>query len=258
MTMYEKVIEFVGQSGERIRDRAGDIADIGITKQFLTEEDLRIEREFGELIKTFDGEHVLYAEEEHDFAQDAENIWVMDPISGTNIFISGLPHYGIVVSHIQNGKIKFAAVYDPSMRNMYTAMEGKGTSLNGKIKSVESSKGKYPRVLVAISPDAWDSPEMLARFATKMKKFNISKLPYSLGVCYAYVASGKFDGIIALTKDTFPEFAGSLLVREAGGLFSNIAGSSGISPRDRVFVAGTKEIQPLLLEITRGINPELA
>src|SRR3989344_9467992 len=123
--MYDKVIEFVKQAGERLREKAGHIPDIGVTKDFLTEEDLRIEREFGKLIKTFGPDHQLYAEEEHDFFETSDNVWVMDPISGTSIFMRGMPHYGIVVSHIKKGKVAFAVVYDPAMRNMYVAEQGK-------------------------------------------------------------------------------------------------------------------------------------
>ncbi len=110
--MYEKVVEFVKNAGERLRGKAGTIPDIGVRKAYLTEEDLRIEREFGEIIKTFGPDHNLYAEEEHDVFKTSDNVWVMDPISGTSTFIRGLPHYGIVVAHIQKGETKLAIVYD--------------------------------------------------------------------------------------------------------------------------------------------------
>src|SRR3989338_5673702 len=108
--MYEQVIEFVKNSGERLREKSGNIPDIGIRKANLTEEDLRIEREFGELIKTFGPDHKLFAEEEHDFLEASDNLWVMDPISGTSVFMRGMPHYGIVVSHVVKGQVKFAVV----------------------------------------------------------------------------------------------------------------------------------------------------
>src|SRR3989344_2220699 len=218
--MYEQVIDFVKQAGERLREKAGSLPDIGVTKRFLTEEDLRIEREFAELIKTFGPDHRLYAEEEHDFFETSDNVWVMDPISGTRLFMNGMHHYAIVVSHIKKGKVAFAMVYDPSMRHTYIAEEGKGMFLNGEKQQMGAVDARSPKVLFVISR-VWNPPEMIARFANALKEFNMYRFPLSDGVAYAYVASGKFDAVIALTKDTFPDFAGSLLVKEAGGIFTN-------------------------------------
>src|SRR3989344_2596434 len=176
--MYEQVIDFVKQAGERLREKAGSLPDIGVTKRFLTEEDLRIEREFAELIKTFGPDHRLYAEEEHDFFETSDNVWVMDPISGTRLF------------------------------------------MNGEKQQMGAVDARSPKVLFVISR-VWNPPEMIARFANALKEFNMYRFPLSDGVAYAYVASGKFDAVIALTKDTFPDFAGSLLVKEAGGIFTN-------------------------------------
>ncbi len=247
--MNEQVIEFVKKAGERLREKAGNIPDIGVTKDFLTEEDLRIEREFGELIKTFGADHKLYAEEEHDVFGTSDNIWAMDPISGTSLFMRGMPHYGIVVSHLKGGEVKFAVVYDPAMRNIYVAEEGKGMLLNGTQQHVKVVDARLPRVLVCVSR-VWDQPEVVARFARALTGFNMYRFPLSDGMAYAYVASGQFDGVINLTKDSFPDFAGSLIVKEAGGIFTNREGGD-IKPIDRVFVASHPSIHSRLLEITQ-------
>src|SRR5579863_94873 len=110
---YQKIIDFMLVSGKRLIQRTGNIKDIGITKTDLTEEDLAIERGFKEIISSFEGEHVLYAEEEHDVFKNADSIWVADPISGTANFIQGKPYYSIVITHLINHKAVFAAVYNP-------------------------------------------------------------------------------------------------------------------------------------------------
>lgn len=251
--MYDQVIEFVKAAGERLREKAGVLPDIGVRKRFLTEEDLRIEREFGELIKTFGSDHRLYAEEEHDTFESSDNVWVMDPISGTALFMRGLPHYAIVVSHVQKGDVVFAVVYDPSMHHCYVARKGRGTSINGeRVVNTGITDTRFPAVIVSPS-EGWNQSELLPRFATALKDFTMYRTPLSLGVRYAYIAAGKFDGMIALTKDSFPDFAGSLIVREAGGIFTNIDGSTDIEPTDRVFVAANPSIHAALLDITRQV-----
>src|SRR3989338_7832206 len=180
--MYEQVIDFVKQAGERLREKAGNLPDIGVTKRFLTEEDLRIEREFAELIKTFGPDHRLYAEEEHDFFETSDNVWVMDPISGTSTFVRGLPHYAVAVSHVYRKSIMFALVYDPSMRDLYTAEKGRGMFLNMKKKTVVRTDAERPRILVSISASAWNQPDMTARFANALQEFNMLKMHHSDGI----------------------------------------------------------------------------
>lgn len=129
---YQKIIDFILTSGKRLATRAGNIADIGITKTDLTEEDLAIERGLKNIISSFGNDHVLYAEEENDLFQKTDNIWVIDPISGTESFIRGLPHYSIVLTHLVKHKAVFAAVYDPSVDELFTAYLNKGAFLNGQ------------------------------------------------------------------------------------------------------------------------------
>lgn len=128
--VYKKIIKQIIISGKRLKRKAGKIKDIGVTKKYLTKEDIRIERELKKIAKGNNPQCEFYAEEENENFLSAEDVWVADPISGTHVFIAGLPHYGIVVSHLKNQKVQFAAVYDPSMDELYTAYWGKGTFLS--------------------------------------------------------------------------------------------------------------------------------
>jgi len=71
-----------------------------------------------------------------------------------------------------------------------------------------------------------------------------------MAVNYCSVASGRADGIVVFTKDAFPEFAGQLIIKEAGGKFTNIQGSEKLLSDDRIFVGGNlksyKTIYPLV------------
>ena len=61
-----------------------------------------------------------------------------------------------------------------------------------------------------------------------------------MAVNYCHVACGRYDGILSLTKDSFPEMAGSLIIREAGGRFINRRRNTNIQFDDRVFMGGNK------------------
>src|SRR3989344_3026845 len=138
--MYQKIINKIIELGDSLPAISGNIVDIGKNKQWLTAKEIEIETELINVINTFPGKHSFYAEELHrDFAA-SENVWIIDSISGTINFIHGMPHYSVVLSHLHKGEIKFAVVYDPSNKELFTAEKGKGTFLNDKQVRVSNRK----------------------------------------------------------------------------------------------------------------------
>jgi len=245
---YQKIVDYVVESGKRLVTKTGRIADIGITKEDLTEEDIRIERGLKEILDSFGDSHTLYAEEENDVFQNSESLWVADPISGTGTFIKGLPHYSIVVSHLSNHKVVFAVVYDPSVDELFTAKIGEGTLLNGK--RIRVSEGNSNVILRVTKVKIDIEKELISEITRILSKYNVTTKSHSMAVDYCAVACGRYDGIVSVTKDSFPEFAGSLIIREAGGRFANLSGEPNFLETDRAFVAGNeiifKELQKLI------------
>ncbi len=241
--IYQKIIEKIMESGERLRKKAGKIQDIGITKKYLTEEDIRIERELKQIIHEFNPQHGFYAEEENEKFSDAEDIWIADPISGTNAFIIGLPQYGIVVAYSHNGKIQFAVVYNPSFNDLYTAHRNKGAYLNGQKISIKEAVPEKPRIIFNLS-SSWKDVISARRIFYELSSFELYRLFGFHALSNCLVALGKYDGVVCLTKDSFPYFASSLIIKEAGGIFTNIDGEEDIKPSDRIFIGGNKIIYP--------------
>ncbi len=240
---YKKIINFILVSGKRLAIRAGNIADIGITKTDLTEEDLAIENGLKDIISSFGDDHILYAEEENDLFKSSENLWVADPISGTRGFIEGRPNsYSIVVAHLVKNKTVFAAVYNPTSDELFTAYEGKGAFLNGKKIVVSQGQDK-----VYLRPSsAWAKLDIIERIKVVLKNYTIDNNWNSLALNYCDLACGRVDAVITATKDAFPEFAGGFIVQEAGGVFTNIQGDSQILSTDRIFIGANKKFYNLL------------
>lgn len=237
--LYKKIIEQIVSSGKRIREKSGKIQDIGITKKNLTEEDIRIERELKQIVKDFNPKHEFYSEEENENFLEAEDIWIADPISGTHVFIDGLPHYGIVVAHVHNNEVQFAAVYDPSMDDLYTAYRNKGAYLNNQKIFVKNNPEK-PRIVFNLSL-GWKDTASAKKIFYELSDFELYRVLGSHAVNDSLVACGKYSGVVCLAKDSFPYFASSLIIKEAGGIFTNINGEENVKPSDRVFIGGDKE-----------------
>lgn len=225
--MYQKIINKIVELGDTLPAIAGQALDVGKSKQWLTEKDIEIETKLADMISTFPGSHSIYAEEKYDKFVNGENVWVIDPISNTTNFIHGMPHYSIVLSHLYKGEIKFAVVYDPSNKELFTAEKDKGSFLNGKKISV-SNRTRDLFFLIDPYLDV-NSPyreKTLKVIYSVSEKDTTIRILGSLGVHYAYVACGRADVAISFNKDTFPEFAGRLLVEEAGGKFTDFKGGA--------------------------------
>ncbi len=245
---YKKIIDFVVESGKRLVTKSGNIKDIGVTKINLTEEDLAIERGLNEIIKSFSDDHLLYAEEENEVFYESKHLWVVDPISGTKNLIAGLAHYSIVVAHLIENKVVFAVVYDPSVDELFVAYKGVGAFLNDKPIRVNDKGNKK----VILRPSSqWKDPDVIQRATDMLSGYEVENNTYSMAVNYCRVACGRSDGVISFTKDSFPEFAGGFILREAGGHFTNIHGHSDIAPLDRIFIGGDEPIYGELLKISR-------
>ena len=245
---YKKIINFVVESGKRLATKAGNIKDVGVTKINLTEEDIAIERGLNEIIKSFSDNHFLYAEEENDIFYESKHLWVVDPISGTKNLIAGLPHYSIVVAHLIDNKVVFAVVYDPSVDELFVAYKGVGAFLNDKPIRVNNN-GNHKVILRPSSQ--WKDPDVIDKATAMLVDYEIENNVYSMAVNYCRVACGRADGVLSFTKDSFPEFAGGFILREAGGHFTNIHGHSDIAPLDRIFIGGNESIYNKLLNISR-------
>ena len=220
--MYQKIIAKIIELGDTLPAISGHTSDIGKSKQWLTQKDIEIETELTNLIKTFSGNHSVYAEELHDTFIEKENVWIIDPISNTINFIHGVPFYSIVLSHLYKGEIKFAVIYDPSRKELFTAEKGKGSFLNNK--KINVSNNQKNLLILINSPRGVYKENALKIIGALTESENTVRILGSLGTHYAYVACGRADIAVSFNRDTFPEFAGKLLVEEAGGKFTDLKG----------------------------------
>lgn len=247
---YQTVIDLIVEQGDQLPSLAGKIADIGVKKKWLTEKDIVIEQALTAQIRSLPGEQQVFAEELHSNFQAAENVWIMDPISSTSSFISGLPFYSIVVAHLVAGEVRFGAVYNPSHHELFTAEKGKGAFLNGKRIQVSTRDDLtviFPPYVV-IGASTYDqiitTTGKLLQAGATLRNFG------SFGLHYAYLACGRVTGVVHYNIDVFPEFAGKLLIEEAGGLLTDFQGRE-LAINSHGILASTPATREKLLNIVK-------
>ena len=100
---------------------------------FVTEVDLAAERELIYNLQSTYPDHAFICEESgRTGPDDAEHVWVIDPLDGTSNFMRGIPHYAISMACIKGGKLEHAVIVDPAKQEEFTASRGRGAQLNGR------------------------------------------------------------------------------------------------------------------------------
>ncbi len=185
--------------------------------------------------------------EDTDARLDAECVWIVDPIDGTRAFLDGRKEFSIAVALTVDGQPVSAAVYNPATDEMFDAVSGGGTRLNGERVTASDADGlDGARLLMSRSElRRADWPQELGECAMTP----ISSMAYKL----ALVAAGRFDATATMwPKSEWDIVAGDLLVREAGGRMSDSAGVpfayNAASPRRLSVVAAAQGVYDALID----------
>ena len=151
---------------------------------------------------------------------NAEYRWVVDPIDGTVNYFFGMPHAAVSIAREHREKSLVGVIYDPFTDELWTAVRGGKTRLNGKpVRVSERAQLRDAVIAMGFSKDKENLDESLPhlnRLARRVKKIRILG---SAALELAYVASGRLDAYIERRINLWDVAAGSLLVECAGGEF---------------------------------------
>jgi myo-inositol-1(or 4)-monophosphatase len=186
----------------------------------------------------------------------AEWRWVIDPLDGTTNFAHGYPCFCVSIGVERAGERAVGVVYDPLRDELYDAVRGGGARRNGRAIRV-SSESELRRSLLATG-FAYDVQrtrvDNLDHFAAVLKASRGVRRDGSAALDLCYVACGRFDGYWELKLHAWDVAAGILLVEEAGGRVSDLAG--GPPPASgREIAASNGPIHDALLAALGGSTP---
>ncbi|MFJ3924615.1 inositol monophosphatase family protein [Streptomyces sp. NPDC090022] len=186
--------------------------------------------------------------------RDDAPVWIVDPVDGTRQFVGGEPAFCTLVALAQRGEILASWTYAPALEEIATAVRGQGAYVNGeRIHSGSPEPGADLRV--AMAHPLYTSEED-KRILGRLDVPGIAARPCgSAGLEYLRVARGEMDGLAFTWPSAWDHAAGLLLVAEAGGAQSTVAGEPFRVDRDNAlpFAVGRDEATALRIrDLLRG------
>ena len=215
--------------------------------QFVSEVDERAEAEIIAVIRKAYPDHGVLAEESGTQGSD-EYQWIIDPLDGTTNFLYGVPHFGVSIALRHRGRLEHGVVYDPIRNELFTASRGAGAQLNSRRIRVSTRRGLDEALLGTGMPysDMVHLDAYLDMLKALIPPTAGIRRPGSASLDLAYVAAGRYDGFWEIGLNPWDIAAGVLLIQEAGGLVSDLAGNPRHMETGHIVAAGPKVFKAML------------
>ena len=249
--MLNIAIRAARAAGDVIIRQIDHVQDLPVIKKsrndFVTEVDKHAEMVIIETLRKTFPDHAILAEES---GQQGESpyLWIIDPLDGTTNYLHGFPQYAVSIALQHQGELVQAVVYDPLRQELFTASRGEGAMLNNRRMRV--SKQKYLEGALLGTGFPFKEHERLDEYLDSFKTL----FPMTAGIRragaasldLAYVACGRLDGFWEFGLKPWDIAAGALLVKEAGGMISDIYGDENYMDTGNI-IAATPDIMNMMI-----------
>ncbi|MFE2020402.1 inositol monophosphatase family protein [Streptomyces sp. NPDC059499] len=170
------------------------------------------------------GEEAVHADPSvYDALGEDAPVWIVDPVDGTRQFVHGEPGFCTLVALAHRGEVLASWTYAPALGEMAVAVRGRGATLNGApLHSGSPVPGAVLRVAMS-HPDYTSDAQKRALLGLRTEGIEARSCG-SAGLEYLAVACGAQDAVAFNWELAWDHAAGLLLVAEAGGTQSTLAG----------------------------------
>jgi len=170
----------------------------------------------------------ILAEEDSPTAPGSNEMWIVDPLDGTTNYASGYPAFCVSIALRVASEIVLAVVYEPVRDELFEAVAGQGARLNGSAIRVSETRELSESLLATGFPyDRCEQPETnLDRFCAMTMRTRGVRRGGSAALDLCYTACGRLDGYWEIRLNPWDVSAGALIVQEAGGQITGLAGDS--------------------------------
>ncbi|WP_420467284.1 inositol monophosphatase family protein [Panacagrimonas sp.] len=216
-------------AGEIIRNAYRGAFNVSIKADAspVTEVDVAAEQAIRSLLTARFPDHGFYGEETGRAAMEADYLWLVDPIDGTKSFVRGYPMFSVQIALMHRGElilgVSSAPCWNGGNGERAWAEHGGGAFLDGQPLRVAQTSALAKTTLstgnlasLAQSP-AWSN---LGALIPQLQRIR----GYGDFLHYHLLASGKLDAVIESDVNILDIAALTVIVREAGGTFTDLRG----------------------------------
>jgi myo-inositol-1(or 4)-monophosphatase len=242
------------EAGEIVRKKYGKVGikyTKGHASNIVTEADLKSEALLIGKIKEKYPDHGIISEEAGEYQVDAEYIWYIDPLDGSNNFVSQLPIFCVMISVAKNNVLEAGVILDPIHNQLYYAERGRGVTLND-VPVECSKKAEFADTLGYVSSRIFEDRiplwhKLLER--SKQGKFWVHAFG-CVGIAAAHVASGSMDWLIGTKVHIWDYACPAIVLTESGCIVTNATGEPW-QLGDKEFIAATPKLHSELLDVVQ-------
>ena len=232
LNIMEPIVREAGLTALSLQENLESI-QFKSAKDIVTSADLACEKIIVDGILKHFKEHDICTEERGNIIHEnkkSDYLWVLDPIDGTVNFSRGIPLWGISLALLYKKQVVLSICFLPRLSEMFIALRGVGSYLNGK-KIAVSNTSSLERFVVSNGDFNVGNPEKInAQNSENLKKEAVSCMRVKcMGSAVAegcFLACGRLDAFI-MTMSYPWDIAGiSLLIEEAGGKATKLNGKA--------------------------------
>ncbi|CFW99770.1 Inositol-1-monophosphatase [Candidatus Filomicrobium marinum] len=207
---------------------------------------------YKELLKARPGYGFLMEERGLVEGVDKTHRWIVDPLDGTTNFLHSIPLFTISIALEREGQLVAGLIYNPISDELYTAEKGKGAFLNDRRRLRVAARRNLNDTVVATGIPHRGRPghKLFRRELTAtMEHVAGVRRTGSAALDLAWTAAGRFDAFWERNLKPWDMAAGIVMVREAGGLVSDLSGADQMLENGHILATnGTlaKELLPVI------------
>lgn len=252
--ILEEITEIVRAAGE-ILTSAVSIED-GVEEKegranFVTAYDKKVQNFLFERLGEVLPQAVFIGEEEEEHAALSEGYaFIIDPIDGTTNFMKGYNASCISVGLLRDGQPDIGVVYNPYLNEMFQAVRGQGAFCNGKQIKVSDHELADGLVLFGSAPYNEELAEKSFDLAYKLFRNSLDiRRSGSAAIDLCNIACGRAELFFEMLLSPWDYAAGTLMVKEAGGVISDMDGNELVFDKKCSVVAGNKKSMDTFLKL---------
>jgi myo-inositol-1(or 4)-monophosphatase len=254
------MVKAARRAGRSLKRDLGEVENLQVSLKgpanFVTMADRRAEEMLhSDLTKARPGYGFIGEEGGIRAGDDKTHTWIVDPLDGTTNFLHGIPQFAISIGLSREGTIIAGVIFNPANDDLYVAERGKGAFLNDQRLRVAGRRKLNECVIACGLPhigrgDLELSRQELTEIQSRvagLRRFGAASLDM------AFIAAGRLDGYWERNLQPWDMAAGTIIVREAGGIVSGIEGNDDPLKTGSV-ICGNEFVHAELVKILKPLG----